>query len=155
VSFKLSEQKKVSEETWFARASFVTVRRNLIESLVKAASKTDRRRARLCTHLSPKEKIHEMFIVHPRNAKIPVHSHTNKNESLLVLKGRAKLYIYSPTGKLKKRIYMGAINSGLPFYQKIPAGVFHSLEICSKNLVFLETTSGPFRKKDLNFFPIK
>jgi len=155
VDVNLSEQKKRGEETWFSKSPFVTIRKDLLESLAKAASKTARGRSRFCTHISPKEKTHEMFIVHPKKAKIPIHSHTNKDESIFILKGKALFYIYSPTGKIKKRIYMGTIASGLPFYQRIPAGVFHSLQICSKNLIFLETTSGPFHRKDLKIIKEK
>lgn len=125
--------------------------RSGIDCLVASATKNKRNRVRLCAHKTKEEKVHEMFIVHPRHAYVRPHKHIGKSESILVLQGDLDFLIFDETGKIKERIEMGVYNSGRQFFQHTGPECIHTLVIHSEWLVFLEITEGPFVERDTHY----
>ena len=125
-----------------------------IEFLKSAASKTPRKRARLCLHNNVQDPVHEMVIVHHQDSYVRPHMHKKKEESLQILEGSAKALFFNPKGGIKNILNMSCRDiseSNLPYFYRIPSKMIHSLLIKSEWLIFHEVTAGPFNTDDLDF----
>jgi len=122
-----------------------------IDYLINKASLNERRRVRLCSHSSPNDLVHEMFIIHKKGQYIRPHKHINKEESMIVLKGEVDYVCFDNSGKVIEVTRMGDLHSALPFYFNNKDGIFHTLIIRSEWLAFLEITKGPFNKRETLF----
>ena len=83
---------KINEEIYYNRRRVLSVYQNDIDELCDLASKTHRRRTRLCTHLKETDFVHEMLIVHERNIYVPPHKHIKKSESFHIIKGTLEYF---------------------------------------------------------------
>ena len=144
-------QNIVSREVIHSIGKQIILDSTKIDQLIELASLNERKRIRFCAHESPLEDVHEMFIVHPCGAYVRPHRHLNKIESMLVLKGKVDYVVFNGDGSIRKVIKMGDLSSGKMFYNSLRAPIYHTLLIRSEWLVFLETTKGPFDKKDSSF----
>lgn len=142
---------KVSEEVFYNIATTVVVSKKDIGLLKEQAALTLRKRARLCTHGTPEDSLHEMLIVHPRDAYVHPHKHLQKSESFHIVEGEADAVLFEEDGTIAEVIRMGDYASGKNFFYRIPASRFHTLIIRSDILVFHETTNGPFRREETVF----
>ncbi|WP_397600046.1 WbuC family cupin fold metalloprotein [Silvanigrella sp.] len=143
--------KKISEEVFYPNLSSFYLTLNDISLLSKYSELCLRKRARICTHQNSNSIIHEMFIVHPRDAYVRPHKHVNKSESMLVLQGEVDFIIFDNNGKIVEKKTMGDFISGKPFYHNMSEPLYHSLNIKTEILVFLEITNGPFDPKLTEF----
>ena len=139
------------KEIVFAGKKPFGLSRKSLCGFVNRARKTRSKKFRFCAHSSLTNPVHEMFIVHKKKHKIPIHKHINKAESLLILQGKVKFIIYSNKGEVKRTIRLGSINSRHPFYYKIPPSTYHNLIVESKKVVFLEVIQGPFQRNKTIF----
>jgi len=136
------------KEVIFLTNKFSTLSKIDIKKLKKDANSNLRKRKRICSHLSIKDNIHEMFIVHKKNTYIRPHKHKNKVESMYVIEGEASFITFSKHGNINRSIELSSYSSGKIFYTSQKKEIFHSLIIKSNWLVFLEITNGPFNKQD-------
>jgi cupin fold WbuC family metalloprotein len=109
-------------------------------------------RIRLCAHPSVGDRLHEMFIVHTQDCYVRPHKHIEKSESMAILEGAVDVVLFHDDGAVKQVISLGAANSGLIFYQRLPKNVYHMLIIKTEFLVFHEIISGPFLREN-SIFP--
>ena len=142
------KHRTVNEEVFYLDGR-VSVSSRDIEWLKERASATARQRARLCTHASPEDLLHEMFIIHKRQTYVRPHKHLSKVESFHVIEGRADVVLFDQDGEVSDRFTVGEYASGLPFYCRINPGRYHALLIRSELFVFLENTTGPFRREEM------
>ena len=140
---------QLSEEVLFTRRRFTTVTRDDLELLKDQASRTRRKRIRLCAHPDVTAAVHEMFIVQPQGAYVRPHKHRGKDESFLLIEGAATVVVFGEDQAVQEVIPMGTVASGRPFYHRMPADVYHTVLIESEVVVYHEATSGPFRKADM------
>jgi cupin fold WbuC family metalloprotein len=131
-------------EVYYSDAAIVTADDGVIAELKRIAAKNPRLRSRLCTHPDPSSPLHEMLIVHHRDAYIRPHKHLGKPESFHVIEGTARVVIFEDDGKLRDVLDMAPYGHGKLCYYRMPDEVFHSILITSEWLVFHETTAGPF-----------
>ena len=143
--------KKINDEVLYPAQGFVSVKAEDIAFLKAEALKNPRKRIRLCTHQSMDDKVHEMFIVHGKDAYVRPHRHLNKAESLFLMEGEADALFFNDSGQAVRRIEMGALGSGKQFYYRLCEPVYHTLLIKSEAICFFEVTSGPFTVKDTEF----
>jgi len=141
-------QNKESHEVYLSTEKTISLSSEEILKIKQLAYNNSRKRIRFCSHSSPDEYVHEMFIVHPEGAYIRPHMHKNKSESMLVLEGEVDYIIFDNSGNINDVIPMGHYPSGKCFYQSIRTDLYHTLLIRSEWLVFLEITKGPFKKED-------
>lgn len=131
-------------EVIYSDLEIVTAAREDMLHLQGLASENPRRRVRLCAHRSPEDSLHEMLIIHERDAYVRPHKHPRKIESMHVISGQVDVVIFDELGTVTRIIEMGDYASGLVFYYRMDRPVFHTLIIRSDVLVFHETTDGPF-----------
>lgn len=145
--------RKVSPEVLYADEAVVRVDAHDIQELVFEADPQPRRRTRLCTHRDSEDRLHEMLIVHHREAYVRPHKHLGKAESMHIIQGEVDLLLFGDDGVLADAIAMGEFTQGRPFYYRMADPIYHSLIIRSEWLVFHEVTSGPLRRDESMFAP--
>ena len=124
-----------------------------VEFLKAQARANALRRARICAHPDPESDQHDMLIASHHETYVAPHRHRSKSESFLVIEGEADILLFEPDGRLANRFLMGPAGSRHPFFYRMPAGRYHSLDIHSELLVFAESTKGPFRPEDTQNAP--
>ena len=142
-----------NEEVLYADESIVKVDHQDIQQLKEQSDLNERKRIRLCAHRDIEDRIHEMLIIHTRDTYVRPHKHINKIESFHIIEGIADIIIYADDGSIEEIIPVGEYKSGRTFYYRLSDPLFHTLWIVSENLVFHETTNGPFRRSDMVFAP--
>lgn len=140
--------KELNKEVFFNAGGNIGVDRGNVADFKKKSGLNKRKRIRLCTHGGIKDRLHEMLIVHAKDAYVRPHKHLGKAESLHIIEGSADLVLFDDKGKISNVIRLGDYLSGDKFYYRISKPVFHMLFIRSKIVVFHETTSGPFIKSN-------
>jgi cupin fold WbuC family metalloprotein len=142
-----------SAEVLYATDAVVTVDAAAIAALKRDASRNPRRRIRLCAHGGVADRLHEMLIVHTSDTYVRPHKHIGKSESFHVIEGEVDVVVFDDEGGVSEVIQMGTVASGRPFFYRIATPLYHTLLIRSAELVFHETTNGPFSRADLVFAP--
>ena len=122
-----------------------------LQELKRLALINPRHRVRLCTHRSPDDRLHEMFIVHAKDCYVRPHKHIQKTESMSILEGEVDVILFNEDGEICQVNQLGAPETGKIFYQKLPEETFHMLIIRTELLVFHEITLGPFLKENTIF----
>lgn len=131
-------------EVYYSDDAIVTADDATIGELKRIAAGNPRLRSRLCAHPDPSSGLHEMLIVHHREAYVRPHMHLGKPESFYVMEGTAQAVIFEDDGRIRDVFEMAPYGQGALCYYRMPERVFHSLLITSEWLVFHETTAGPF-----------
>jgi cupin fold WbuC family metalloprotein len=131
-------------EVFYSDAAIVTADDADIAELKRVAARNPRRRSRLCTHPDPSSGLHEMLIVHHRDAYVRPHKHVGKPESFHLIEGTARVVMFESDGRIRDVLEMAPYGSGKACYYRMPDGLFHTILIGSEWLVFHETTAGPF-----------
>ena len=135
---------KENEEVYYSRSPFRSLSAENVRFLKARAAENVRNRCRICTHASPQDKIHEMFILHRRGNYVPPHCHLHSDESALILEGEGAMLFFNGQGQISDTIYLNADPVLGVNYLRTPSGTMHSLFIASENLLFKETVGGPF-----------
>jgi cupin fold WbuC family metalloprotein len=142
-----------NSEVLYSKDSITTATKSDIELFKQLSSQNSRKRIRLCAHNNPSDRLHEMLIVHERDAYVRPHKHQGKTESTHIIEGMVDVVIFDDNGQISRIIPMGDYDSGRIFYYRLTIPVFHTLIIHSDVLVFHETTNGPFNCGDTIFAP--
>ena len=130
-----------SPEVFYAEGDLISVGPDEIAKLKQMAAQTLRRRCRICFHSDSADRLHEMLIVHEKNAWVPPHMHIGKSESIQVVEGSALLVCFSGDGEIENSVRIG---DGGHVFCRLSEKKFHTLLIDSEWLVFKETILGPF-----------
>jgi cupin fold WbuC family metalloprotein len=141
-----------SEEVLYAQDAVTKIDKDDIESLKSRALGNARERARLCTHLSVDDAVHEMLIVHTVGTYIRPHKHTDKSESFHIVEGRLDIVMFDDDGGNQELIELGEYSSGYPFFWRINGSLYHTVIPRTPIVVFHETTGGPF-VRETSFVP--
>lgn len=131
-------------EVYYSDDALVTADDATIAELKRIAAANPRLRSRLCTHPDPSSGLHEMLIVHHREAYVRPHKHFGKPESFHLIEGTARVVIFEDDGQIRDVLEMAPYGQGKLCYYRMPDEVFHTILITSEWLVFHETTAGPF-----------
>ncbi len=144
---------QVNEEVLYTSDPITKVSFSDIEILKAKASGNRRRRVRLCAHSSINDSLHEMLIVHTKDAYVRPHKHPNKSESYHLIEGELQIVVFDDAGGVCEGIQIGPYGSGRTFFYRLSDSYFHMVIPVSDFVVFHETTNGPFRREDTVFAP--
>ena len=144
---------KENEDVFYTTHLITTVCKEDIDILKKNASTSKRKQSRLCTHLSSKEDIHEMLIVHSKGNYVRPHKHLDKTESFHIIEGKLRIIIFDDNGKINITIKMTEYGAGGICYYRLSEPLYHTVVPVSDMVVFHETTKGPFNRSDCCFAP--
>ena len=145
--------RRESEEVYYAGPGLTLVARETVATLKRLAAATRRGRCRLCTHLDSDDALHEMLIVHARDAYVRPHLHHGRSESLHVIEGAARLVEFADDGAPGRVEPLGEAGSGRAFYYRMPENRYHMLLIESDWFVFHEVVQGPFERAKTRLAP--
>jgi len=140
---------EVAPGIFYTDQSFVVADDGSISFLKHQAGSNAVGRARICAHPDAEADQHDMLIVSNKNTYVAPHRHLSKTESFCILEGEADVLLFEEDGTLTDRFRMSAAGNAVPFFYRMPAKQFHSLDIRSEFLVFIESTKGPFIKTDM------
>lgn len=146
------QYKKINEEVLYTTKKMVNLVRKDLDMLKQKAALNKHRRIRFCAHKDIDALLHEMFVVHTKGTYVKPHKHLKKVESLHIISGKADLIFFKENGEIFKITKLGDYASGLSFYARVPENTYHTLYIHTDHIIFHETVTGPFIKKD-NIFP--
>ena len=142
-----------SDEVFVATGGIVQVRPGDVAEVVRKGTTNARKRARLCAHPGPEDRLHEMLIVLDRGTYIRPHRHGGKAESFHIIEGELDVVVYHDDGAIREVIRMGPYGSGKVFYYRIMEPCYHSVLINTAYALFHETTNGPFQRGETEFAP--
>lgn len=145
--------RRESEEVLYVDSPLATLSEEDIAWLRNLAAKTTRKRIRICSHAKPEDNLHDMIIVHMREAYVRPHKHLDRCESFHVISGEVDMVVFEESGSVKSVFRMGSYGTGRPFYYRLNQPLFHMLIIRSEVLVFHESTTGPFQRDQTVFAP--
>lgn len=115
-----------------------------LDALTARARAHPRRRLNWNFHPAPEHPCHRLAIALEPDSYIPPHCHlaSDKGETLLVLRGRIGLLIFTPSGELSDQRILspGGPCSGAT----LPPGTLHSLVALEPGSVFFEAKAGPY-----------
>ena len=89
---------RISNEVLYTDESITKIDQVDIESLKALAAKNSRKRIRLCAHPDMQDNLHEMIIVHARDAYVRPHKHIGKSESFHVIEGLLLVVVFDDEG---------------------------------------------------------
>lgn len=150
---ELTDFHKTSEGVYYTKDQKTKVDLETLNELSDIASLTKLKRARVCTHINEKDKLHEMFVAVKKGSYIRPHKHLTKAESLSALEGRAIAVFFKDDGSIIDSFYVGNQFVEDRMYYRISKPIFHMLIILSETFIFHEATSGPFLRED-TIFPV-
>ncbi|RMH51326.1 MAG: cupin fold metalloprotein, WbuC family [Zetaproteobacteria bacterium] len=115
-------------------------------AFIKACAATHpRRRARICLHKSPRERLHDMIIAIAPDCYIRPHKHLDRAETFHLIEGAGTVVIFGEQGAIDDRIHLGAGGRGEnAIAYRLDAPRYHTILPRTEMLVIHETTSGPF-----------
>jgi cupin fold WbuC family metalloprotein len=143
----------VSDEVLVATGGVVQVRSADVALVVQKGTSNARKRARLCAHPGPDDRLHEMLIVLDRGTYIRPHRHGAKSESFHVIEGELDVVLFHDDGGVRDVVRMGPYGSGRAFFYRLMEPCYHAVLINSPYALFHETTNGPFDRADVDFAP--
>jgi len=121
--------------------------------LSKAQADAPLRRARLCAHLDDDVQLQQMIISLNGESYIRPHKHTAKPESYQIVRGEAALVLFADDGTVAEIVHLTPPGKGGNFFSRLSSETYHSLVLISPEVVFCETTLGPFRRDATHFAP--
>ncbi len=142
---------KESDEVLYPEEEIVSINKQDMQQLKDMAVLNPRQRIRLCTHKTPSDKLHEMFIIHTSECYVRPHKHVGKIESMSIMEGEVDVVLFNENGEINKVFNMGAPDTGKLFYYRLKGPIYHMLLIRSPFLVFHEITEGPFLRQQTIF----
>ena len=99
----------------------------LIAKLMKAASESPRLRVNLDLRNSEEDESQRMLNVLLPGTKVPMHRHTETQETVIILKGWIDEVFYDEDGKETDRFSLNPLEG--MFGIQIPKGVWHTVEV--------------------------
>lgn len=136
--------RRASDGVFETDEEIIRVTGELIDVLRKEAPATLRQRIRFNAHRDPGEMVQEMIIALAHDTYIPPHKHLGKPESFHLIEGLLDIVIFDEEGEIRDLIQMGDCSSGMTFYYRNDAPIYHSVVAKSEVVIFHETTRGPF-----------
>jgi glucose-6-phosphate isomerase len=122
-----------------------------IEFVKQAAVKDHFGRARLCLHKNQDDKVQEMVIAMMPDTYVRPHRHKGKAESYHLIEGGMTVVLFDEKGNLSRRVTLKADSKESLFAYRVSAGVWHTVVVDTKPVVFHEISAGPYTASGLEF----
>ncbi len=103
---------------------------------------------RLCLHKNPKAKHHDMIILQQRKKFYIPHKHLKKGETYHIIQGSMACVLLDNNGNIKK---VCKIKKNEIF--RTPLNIFHTMLPITKYVIYHESKTGPFLKKNDSIYP--
>ena len=114
----------------------------LLDTLSAQAKANPRLRQSLDLRTTPDDKSQRMLNALEPGTIMPIHRHRNSSETMVIVRGALKEYLYDDEGQLTTEIIMRP-NSENSIIQ-IEKGQWHSLECLEPNTIIFEAKDGTY-----------
>lgn len=114
----------------------------LLDTLSAQAKANPRLRQSLDLRTTPDDKSQRMLNALEPGTIMPIHRHSNTSETMVMVRGALKEYLYDDEGQLTTEIIMRP-NSENSIIQ-IEKGQWHSLECLEPNTIIFEAKDGSY-----------
>lgn len=114
----------------------------LLEEVSKQAKVSLRLRMNYNFHKSLNEKCHRMLNALEPDTEIPIHRHPKKDETIIILSGKAKVFTYNSRGTMEDYALLCRDDIGV-IGVNIPKNTWHTI-MCVEPCVLFECKEGPF-----------
>tara|TARA_B100000787_G_C16190869_1_gene297412 strand:+ start:645 stop:1712 length:1068 start_codon:yes stop_codon:yes gene_type:complete len=108
-------------------------------------------RVRICNHVGPNEKLHEMLMLFSNTTFVRPSMHIDREESLFIIEGSGRYVFFDDLGKVTNVVNLNSPSGGEKCYCRIPKNTYHMLIVDTETMLVKETTTGPFTKDDTVF----
>jgi cupin fold WbuC family metalloprotein len=149
---RIMNLRKINDDVYYADDAVVRWGPEEIEFVRRRAAESPRRRARICGHRDPADRLHEMIIGLDRRGYVQPHKHRDRAESFHVFAGSADVVIFDDAGAVRDVLTLGDGPTDLSYY-RLNTSTFHTVLVRSPTFVVHETTLGPFDTGDTEFAP--
>jgi cupin fold WbuC family metalloprotein len=139
--------------TYFPARTIIEITPMLLAQVKQAAALEPLRRARLCLHSGPEDRLHEMVIAFCRDGYVRPHRHRAKSESFHMIEGELDVVFFDDVGCVTRRIAMGPVGSGRTLLYRLASEEWHTVVLRTQTAVVHETTNGPFNSEDNEVAP--
>jgi cupin fold WbuC family metalloprotein len=139
--------REITPEALVVADSIVQIRHEVIDLLKARLVHSPRHRMRILTHRDVSDQVQEMLIAFRRGTYIPPHKHIDKSESFHIIEGALDVVIFADDGSIFDVIPMGDYQSGRVFFYRMADPAYHTLVVRSAEVVFHETSGGPFSRE--------
>ena len=143
----LKEDRKAKSKSFFFTKESQIFSGSYVQFLEKFFTKT-KKDIRICLHTSKKSKHHDMVILQKRNNFYTPHKHLRKGETYHIIKGSMICILFNDFGKVIK---VCKLKKNDIF--RTPLNVYHTMSPISKYVIYHESKTGPFLKKNDSIFP--
>jgi len=145
----------VNDTVFRSSRQLVTVSIDQLQPIIAAAELSPLKRARLCCHHGPEEKLQEMFIALAAGVNIDESVHLRKDESLTVIRGQGRYLFPNEDGSIRREVnlkcYEDNADNEANFFTRINRYVPHKIIIDDSVMLIHEATTGPFVKSDTDY----
>ena len=126
------------------------VDKNVLDELTAKAKASERLRMNFDLRTSLNDTSQRMLNALEPGTVVPVHRHCTTAETVIIVRGRVKEFLYDERGNLAEEILM-EVSGDCPVLQ-IPAGQWHTIESLEAGTVIFEAKDGafaPLREEDI------
>ena len=141
---------RLNDQVLVTRSEVTTIGSAEIAEVKRLALASPQGRARICTHRSADDALHEMLIVLVSGRFVRPHAHRAKSESFHMIEGAVTIVLFDDRGEIARLVDLSAEKAG-PFYYRLAVPTFHTVIAHGALAVFHETTNGPFKPEDTIF----
>lgn len=120
---------------------------SLLNEVSAQAQASPRLRMNYNFHQSLDEKCHRMLNAVEPGTEIPIHRHSDKDESFVILRGKVRSTTYNDDGSVIDSVVISQ-EDGI-YGVDIPKGTWHKLESLAPATVIFECKEGPYVPHDL------
>mgnify|MGYP001554099225 CR=1 FL=1 len=139
-----------SNEVLVCTDEIVSLRRSALDELRAMATRSPKKRARICAHKDDAAGVQEMIIMINRASYVCPHRHDNKCESFHLIEGSADIVVFKENGEIEQVIPFSQDGA---FFYRLDTPRFHTVVPRSENIIFHEVTNGPFVRNATQYAP--
>ena len=118
------------------------INQSLLDRVSDEAKTSLRLRMNYNFHKSLDDKCHRFLNAVEPGTEVPIHRHSTKGETFVVLRGRVKVTTHNDDGSIKESVVLCSEEGR--YGVDIPKGVWHKLESLESGSVVFECKEGPF-----------
>ena len=129
--------------------SIYSVNSNLINQLLELANENDANNVRICLHKSGDAIFQQMLIYEKRGVYYPPHTHKNRSETHIVIKGSLELFILDQYGSVLETHLNSEHDQNIT---TVASAIPHLTRPISEYVIYLEIKNGPHTPFDDDCF---
>ena len=120
----------------------MNIDKNVLDELTAKAQACERLRMNYDLRTSLDDTSQRMLNALEPGTVVPIHRHCTTAETVIIVRGRVKEFLYDENGNLSEEILM-EVGGDCPVLQ-IPAGQWHTIESLESGTVIFEAKDGAF-----------